>query len=126
MLCRLPTGTLCPSGRFIWTLAMMDKDPGFLAAAWSAIDGLSDTVKGAAMAFFIAYLRILYDGKESRQVRVILESLICGGLSLCFATVIGYLNMPSDIAIAAGGAIGFLGVNKLSAWIGKWIGKQVD
>ena len=105
---------------------MLDKDPSLWAVIWSAIGGLSATTKGAIMAFLIAYLRVMYDGKETHQVRVILEALICGSLSLCATSVIGWLQLPSDLAIAAGGAIGFMGVNTLRDYMLRWLGKQVD
>lgn len=105
---------------------MPDKDPTIMAAIWSAITGLSAPVKGAAMATLISYLRVMYDGKETHQVRVILEALICGSLSLCATSVIGWLQLPSDLAIAAGGAIGFIGVNTLRDYMLRWLGKKVD
>lgn len=103
---------------------MPEKDPAIWAAIWSAITGLSAPVKGAAMATLISYLRVMYDGKETHQVRVILEALICGSLSLCATSVISWLQLPSDLAIAAGGAIGFMGVNTLRDYMLRWIGRQ--
>lgn len=105
---------------------MLDKDPTIMAAIWSAITGLSATTKGAVMATIIAYLRVMYDGQETHQLRVLLEALICGSLSLCATSVIGWLQLPPDLAIAAGGAIGFMGVNTLRDNMLRWLGRQTD
>ncbi len=62
------------------------------------------------MAVVIAVLRAIYDGKEKRWIRILLEALICGGLTLAAASVIAWLDLPESLAIAFGGAMGFLGV----------------
>jgi lambda family phage holin len=109
---------------YLRTLTMPGKDPAFWAAVWSAIAGLSATTKGAAMATLISYLRVMYDGKETHQLRVLLEALICGCLSLCATSVISWLQLPADLAIAAGGAVGFMGVNTMRDLLLKWFGKR--
>ena len=78
------------------------------------------------MAFFIAYLRIMYDGKETRKVATLLEALLCGAISLCATSVIKWLNMPPDMAIAIGGAIGFFGVNTLREKILRFIDRKAE
>ncbi len=92
---------------------MIEKDPALLAVIWSALTGTSPAVKGAAMAVVIAYLRVMYDGRETHRVRVLLEALLCGALSLCATSVIAWMALPEDLAIAVGGAVGFIGVNEL-------------
>jgi lambda family phage holin len=91
---------------------MPDKDPNTWAAIWLAVS-TSIEAKGAAMASAIAVLRVLYDGKEARWTRIILESLICGGLSMSATSVIRWGGLPDDMAVAVGGAIGFIGVTAL-------------
>mgnify|MGYP003402898433 CR=1 FL=1 len=105
---------------------MLDKDPTFWAEGWSFVTSLSAATKGAIMAFVIAYLRIMYDGKETRKVATLLEALLCGALSLCATSVIKWLNMQPDMAIAIGGAIGFFGVNTLREKILHLIDRQMD
>lgn len=80
------------------------------------IDALKDIPpewQGFIMSFFIAILRVIYDAKETRPMRIFLEALICGGLSLCASTVIGWAGLPQSLSVAAGGAIGFIGVMKI-------------
>ena len=105
---------------------MMDKDPTLWAEAWAFVTSLSAATKGAIMSFVIAYLRVMYDGKETHTVRTLLEALLCGALSLCATSVIKWLNMPQDMAIAIGGAIGFFGVNTLREKILHLIDRNID
>ena len=77
---------------------------------------LSDPLwQGAIMAILISGLRVLYDAKETSKRRIILEALICGGLSLSASSVIEWMEWPSNLSVAAGGAIGFLGVTNTSS-----------
>ena len=105
---------------------MIEKDPALWAVIWSAIISMSAATKGAIMAFFIAYLRVMYDGKETNTVRTLLEALLCGALSLCATSVIKWLNMQPDMAIAIGGAIGFFGVNTLREKILRFIDRKAE
>lgn len=78
------------------------------------------------MAIIISFLRVLYDAKETSKIRILLESLICGALSLSASSVIEWMNWPPSLAIAAGGTIGFIGVTAIRELILKFIGKKVD
>lgn len=104
---------------------MPEKDPTLWAALWVGLT-TSPTWQGAIMASIIATLRILYDGKETRWTRILLESLICGCLSLAASSGIEWLGWPSSMAVALGGAIGFLGVTAIRDWLVKWAGKKAD
>ena len=104
---------------------MPEKDPNNWAALWAAVS-TSATWQGAIMASIIAALRVLYDGKETRWARIALESLICGALSLCASSLVQWGGLPASVSIAAGGAIGFLGVTTIREFLVKWAGKRVD
>ncbi|WP_373874035.1 phage holin, lambda family [Pseudomonas tohonis] len=91
-------------------MTMHDKDPGFWQDVLASAQNLSPAWQGAVMAVVIAVLRAIYDGKEKRWIRILLEALICGGLTLAAASVIAWLDLPESLAIAFGGAMGFLGV----------------
>lgn len=70
-------------------------------------------MQGFIMSFVIAILRLLYDAKETRRMRIFLEGLICGGLTLCASYIIESMGWPESLCVAAGGAIGFIGVMQL-------------
>ena len=106
-------------------MTMPEKDPAVWAAIWAAITGLSATTKGAAMAVLISILRVAYDGQETNRVRMALEAIICGSLSLCAASIIRAVGMSDDNAIAVGGAIGFLGVQTMRDFVMRWMDKWV-
>ncbi|SDI55941.1 phage holin, lambda family [Pseudomonas abietaniphila] len=78
------------------------------------------------MATTISLLRVIYEGKEANKGRVILEALICGALSLSASSVIEWVAWPSSLSVAAGGAIGFIGVTVIREFIIKFIGRKVD
>ncbi|PTQ70365.1 phage holin, lambda family [Pseudomonas sp. GV071] len=104
---------------------MPEKDPTLWLSLWLALT-TSSTWKGAIMATFISVLRILYDGKEKRWTRIVLEALICGCLSLAASGLIEWLGWPSSMAVACGGAIGFLGVTTIREALLKWTDRRVS
>ena len=103
----------------------MPDRPDTWMAIWAAITGLSATVKGAGMAVLISILRVIYDGEETDRTRMFLEALICGSLSLCAAGIIRWVGFPDDVAIAVGGSVGFIGVQKIREYAFRWMDKWV-
>lgn len=87
---------------------------------------VSPAWQGFFMAIVISVLRILYDGKEKKWQRIVLESLICGCLTLGVFAVIAWLKLPLFLSVAAGGAIGFLGVMQLRALALKYLNIRVS
>ena len=68
---------------------------------------------GVTMSVCIAVLRVVYDKKETKPTRIVLEGLICGGLTLTAFYAIRALGWNLDWAIVAGGLIGHCG----SVWV---------
>lgn len=101
-----------------------DNDPSAWAEIWRALS--SPTWQGAIMAVSISVLRVLYDARETRKLRVILEALICGGLSLSASSIIEWMAWPSSLSVGAGGAIGFIGVSAIRELIVRLLGRKVD
>lgn len=104
---------------------MPNKDPSFLQILYITMTE-SATVHGAIMASIIAMLRVLYDDKNTKPTRVMLEALICGALSLCITSLIEIFSLPDSASITIGGAIGFIGVTALRNFILKTINKRID
>ncbi|WNW11855.1 phage holin, lambda family [Pseudomonas sp. DTU_2021_1001937_2_SI_NGA_ILE_001] len=96
--------------------------------SWARIYlALSDPLwQGVIMAVVIAFLRVLYDARETRPWRIILESLICGCLSLVASTVIEWMAWPASLSVAAGGTIGFLGVTAMREMLLRVINRKAD
>jgi lambda family phage holin len=103
---------------------MPDKDPNNWAALFAALDAVPPSIKGAIMAFVIAVLRIIYDRQETSNVRIVLEAGICGCLSLSFSGALGWLGAPESVAVAIGGAVGFIGVTKIRELAINWLTKK--
>ncbi len=104
---------------------MPHKDPSFLQLLYEAITA-SSTWQGAIMAFIIACLRIVWDGTETRLVRILIEASICGALSLCATSIIDFFSLPANAAITIGGGIGFVGVTALRNMILKFIKRKIN
>lgn len=104
-------------------LNMPDR-PESWAKFWEAMS--NPLLQGAIMAILISLLRVLYDAKETSKRRIIFEALICGGLSLSASSVIAWMEWPSNLSVAAGGAIGFLGVTAIREMVTRFIGRKVD
>jgi len=64
---------------------------------------------GVLLSMLIAVLRLIYDCEETRPVRILLESVFCGSLSL--AAYYGILAMGLDVnwSVFTGGVIGYFG-----------------
>lgn len=104
---------------------MPHRDPSNLQLLYAAITA-SSTMQGAIMAFIIALLRIVWDGNETRPIRILLEASICGALSLCVTSIIDFFSLPASAAITIGGAIGFIGVTALRDLILRFIKRKID
>ena len=78
--------------------------------AWiTALNNLPTEAIGVLMAMFIAILRVIYDREETKPMRIILESLICGALSLTASSGIIALGLNINWSVFVGGVIGYFG-----------------
>lgn len=92
---------------------MPEKDPFSWIVAWELLPG---TVKSALLATIVAFLRVMYDGKEPRMTRRLLESVLCGAIALCVASLLAAAGINADYSTFAGGSIGLLGADQVRAW----------
>lgn len=90
---------------------MPTKDPTLwaLIVAWM-VDNWP-AVYGALLALIIAFLRITYHGGRGQQR--LIESLLCGFITLAVATGVRLLGIPDDATPFIGGVVGLLGVDTL-------------
>lgn len=71
---------------------------------------LPPEISGAVMAIVMSVLRILYDSKsKAKPFRIVLESLICGALTLTAGSAIQALGADSRWIFFVGGVIGYFG-----------------
>lgn len=105
---------------------MPEKNPDLWAQIWQLLSAPSPVWQGMIMSTLICLLRVLYDAKETSKRRIFFEALICGGLSMSASSVIEWMEWPSNLSIAAGGAIGFLGVTAIREMLTRFLGRKAD
>jgi lambda family phage holin len=103
---------------------MPEKNPDLWAQVWLVLS--NPLWQGAIMAATVSLLRVLYDAKEQNIWRVLSESLICGALSLSSSSIIEWMAWPPSLSVAAGGAIGFIGVTAIRELIIRFLGRKAD
>lgn len=102
---------------------MPEKDPSNWIGLWSA---LPEAFRAALLSAVIAWLRIMYDGKESRWVRRLLEAMLCGGVTLACASAISAMGLNPDWAVFVGGAIGGLGIEPVRQLALRFAARKAD
>lgn len=102
---------------------MLDKDPNSVQAI---LDFLGPEVRAGIMAAIIALLRIMYDNKEKKWRRRILETLLCGALAYTLSSGLSYFNLPPDMSIFVGGCMGFLGVDFVREKAQLFVNRKLD
>ena len=70
---------------------------------------------GALMAVLISVLRVIYDRDETSFIRIMLESLICGALSVSAGSALDALGYGQNWYLFCGGVIGFMGSQSIRA-----------
>lgn len=102
---------------------MPDKDPSFWAVV---ILALREHGLAVALAFFLSYIRILYDDKEPSPIRQLLEALLGALLVFLVGLSSEKFGMSSGWSYAVAGFVGVLGVNQVRAMARKWAAKKVE
>ena len=102
----------------------MDQDPSLWAAlcAWAAMHAAQLYAFGLSVA--IAVVRVIYGKGGWRQM--LLEGALCGFATLTLVPLLAYFGLPESMATFAGGAVGFMGVEKLREYADRLIGRKVD
>lgn len=80
---------------------------------------------GAVMAVIVSILRLVYDRKETSMIRIMLESLICGALTIAVGSGVAMLGYGQDAYLFTGGMVGFMGSQSIRALAYKLIDRKV-
>lgn len=94
--------------------AMPNKDPETWAVIMLWLHENWPSIYGFLLAVVIAFLRITYQGGDKR--RRIIESLLCGAISLAMTNGMELFGVPREFSGFVGGVIGFFGVDTLRKW----------
>lgn len=102
----------------------MDHDPSLSAAfvAWVASHHPQLYAFGLSVA--IAVVRVIYGNGGWRQMA--LEGALCGLATLTLVPLLAYFGLPDSMATFVGGAVGFMGVEKLREYADRIIGKKIE
>ncbi|MFI0472956.1 phage holin, lambda family [Halomonas sp. HMF6819] len=105
--------------------AMPNKDPSNWHALMDFILSVWPQIYAAGLAMLIALVRAIHAG--GRPMKSFLEAVLCGFLTLSLMPLLEYFGISQNMAVAAGAAIAFLGVewvrDKLDALYEKAIGR---
>lgn len=103
---------------------MPEKDPGLWAAmiAWLLLH--QPQLYAAGLSVCVAVLRVMYGGGTRRQM--CLEGALCGLVTLSLVPLLEWMGLPQSMATFAGGAVGFLGVEKVRGYYDRAAGKRVE
>ena len=88
---------------------MPTKDPTLATALLAWLMDNWPAVYGALLALAIAFLRITYAGGNGR--RRLIESSLCGLITLAAATGTQLLGIPAEATPFLGGMVGLLGMD---------------
>ena len=84
-----------------------------------------DTPLGAVvMSIIMAGLRIAYFGCGGGWKRKTLEILLCGALTLTFASALECVGWPKSLSVAIGGGVGLIGVDAIRGAAMRVIGNK--
>lgn len=91
-----------------------------------SLNNLPAEAAGVLMAMFIATLRVIYDKEETKPIRILLEALLCGTLSLTASSAIIAMDLDVNWAVFVGGVIGYFGSATVRALAVKFINSKVE
>lgn len=92
----------------------------------AAVDNVQPSAVGVLLAVFVSVLRVVYDREETSWVRILLESLICGSLTLAGGSAAEALGYGNGLYLFFGGVIGFMGSAAVRNFAYKMIGREIS
>ena len=73
------------------------------------------------MAMAISIIRVIYDRKETNFLRIMMEAVICGALSVSAGSALDAMGYGQNWYLFCGGVIGFMGSQSIRALANKYI-----
>lgn len=103
---------------------MPEKDPVLWASLLAWLGAIAPQIFAPALSITIAVLRVIYGGGGRRQM--LIEGLLCGLVTVSLVPLLEWFGLPPNMATFAGGAVGFVGVEKLRAFADRLIDRKLD
>ena len=85
------------------------------------LESLPEPVRAALLSAVVALLRVMYDGREPRWVRRVLESALCGSIALGVSHLVQAVGAQPGWATFLGAAIGLFGADQVRASVQSWV-----
>lgn len=92
---------------------------------YNLINKVSPEFVGAILAMIVAVIRVIYDKEETKPMRVVLEALLCGLLSLTASSAITAMGLDTQWAVFTGGVIGYFGSTAVKSLAYKLIDNKI-
>lgn len=89
----------------------MSEHADALASLTGWLHSISPALAAVVLSIVTAGLRVIYGGGTYRQM--LLESMLCGAVTLALVPLLQWIGMPDNMATFAGGCVGFIGVEEL-------------
>ena len=102
---------------------MPEKDPSFWAMVLNA---LRDNGLAMVLTFLLIWLRIQYDGKETKPVRQIIESVLGALIVMVVGLTVQKFGLSSGWSFFAAGFVGILGVDQVRQLGKRWSERKAD
>ena len=92
-------------------------------AQW--LNNIPPVVAGTLMSVFIAVLRVVYAKEETKPMRIILEALICGCMTVAASSAINAMGLNTNWIMFVGGTIGYFGSTTVRMYALRVIERQM-
>lgn len=102
---------------------MPEKDPSVWVLFLLA---LKENGVAMGIAFFLAWLRIQYDAKETSTSRKLLEASIGGVLTMVVGMTVKEFGFSYGWALGTAGFVGILGVEQIRVLGRRWAERKAD
>jgi len=102
---------------------MPEKDPTLWVSVLAWLGTIAAALYAPGLSVAIAVLRVIYGNGGRRQMFI--EGALCGLCTLSIVPLLEWLGLPSSMATFAGGAVGFLGVDKLRVYADRFLDAKV-
>lgn len=84
-----------------------------------------NTVIALVLTVLTSVVRVIYDNEEIRPIRVGLEAVLCGCLSVAASYAIAALGLDMAWAVFSGGVIGFLGADFIRFIARRYVSRRI-
>ncbi|EOG4614363.1 phage holin, lambda family [Pseudomonas aeruginosa] len=105
-------------------LKMPEKDASTWAALLAWLSVHHPQLYAVGLSVGIAFLRVVYGGGTRRQM--LLEGALCGLVTLALVPLLEWMGLPQEMATFAGGAVGFMGVEKIRDYADRFFGRKAN